>query len=604
MPEGLLLLPGFELPLMLNDRLELVRFGKFCIPLLTIMLGCHESNPVPLVTPKTIAAPAPPSVEAAIVTPQSMATANKVKRVLSLKFMETAKRLGVSHSYNNGAEGQSLMVEATGGGIGWFDYDNDGVLDLFLNQGGPTAATSIETRPPDILYRGLKEVGFVAVGGYARLDDGDYSQGVAIADFDNDGFDDVYLTTIRHNSLFRNQGDGTFQNVTDTAGVDDPRWSTSAAWGDLDLDGDLDLYVCNYVDFDVEHPKICRRANTGVSAMCHPRDFKPLPDECFENLGNGNFRRMAKEWGLEGPYNRALGVAIADFNNDELPDVFVANDTTSNFLFLNRREQKFEESATLLGCALAGNGNAQANMGVAVGDYDHNGFLDLFVTHFSGEWNVLYRNLGPEGFQDRTALVGLVKQPLLNLGFGAAMADFDQNGEFELFVSNGHIDSGIQDGHGYKMRQQIFTKIGDRFEESGQYAGEYFQKEYVGRGVGLGDFDADGDWDLAIVHHNEPAAILRNDSDRGHWIKIQGIGRKSSRTPISMRVTLRQGDLTIMQELAGGTSYCSANESALIFGVGNSSEPCDLEIHWARGTIQHLKHVSLNQTLKLLEPIE
>ncbi|MCX7422252.1 MAG: CRTAC1 family protein [Planctomycetia bacterium] len=465
-------------------------------------------------------------------------------------------------------------------------------------------ATSIDARPPDMLYRGLKEGGFVAVGEQARIDDGDYSQGIAIADFDNDGFDDVYLTTIRHNSLFRNQGDGTFQNVTDTAGVDDPRWSSSAAWGDLDLDGDLDLYVCNYVDFDVEHPKICRRLKTDLPSMCHPRDFNPLPDECFENLGDGTFRQVAKSWKLEGPGNRALGVAIADYNNDGWPDIFVANDITANFLFLNRQQQQFEESATLLGCALSSTGVAQANMGIAIGDYDRNGYLDLYVTHFSGEWNTLYRNLGAEGFQDRTALLGLVGPTMPKLGFGTVMADFDQNGDNELFVANGHVDSTSTEGDGYEMVAQLFTKNGSRFEECGQNASDYFHHKFVGRGVALGDFDADGDWDLAVVHQNAPAAILRNDSSRGRWIKIQGIGRTSSRTPIGMRVTLKQGDLTLMQEFVGGSSYCSANESALIFGVGDSSGPCDLEIRWARGTIQHLKHVSLNQTLKLLEPIE
>ena len=604
LPEGLLHLSGSELSNMLNDRMKLLCFRTIVISLLTIMFGCHDSGPAPSVASKGIAEPAPPSVESKIASPTPKTTAREGKRVLSLRFNEVAERLGVSHCYNNGAQGQSLMVEATGGGVGWFDYDNDGVLDLFLNQGGLTAAKSIEVRPQDMLYRGIDEGGFVAVSEHARVDDGDYSQGVAIADFDNDGFDDLYLTTIRHNCLFRNQGDGTFQNITDSAGVDDLRWSTSAAWGDLDLDGDLDLYVCNYVDFDLEHPKICLRLKTAIPSMCHPRDFNPTPDECFENLGDGTFRPVAKSWKLEGPGNRALGVAIADYNNDGRPDLFVANDTTANFLFLNRQQHQFEETATLLGCALSSMGVAQANMGIAVGDYDRNGYLDLYVTHFSGEWNTLYRNLGPEGFQDRTALLGLVGPTMSKLGFGTVMADFDQNGHDELFVANGHVDSTSTEGDGYEMVAQLFTKVGSRFQECGPDAGEYFQQKYVGRGVALGDFDADGDWDLAVAHQNAPAAILENVSDRGHWLKVHGIGRASSRTPIGMRVILKQGELILMQELAGGTSYCSANQSALIFGLGDSSEPCDLEIRWPKGTTQHLKRVSPNQTLRLLEPIE
>ena len=520
----------------------------------------------------------------------------------SFHFTDVADRLGIQFQYENGAQGQSLMVEATGGGVGWFDYDGDGVLDLFFAQGGSASDEESANRIPDVLYRGQRDAEFVSVGASAGLNDAEYSQGVAVADFNNDGFDDVYVTSIRHNALFQNQGDGTFLNVTDSAGVDDPRWSTSAAWGDLDRDGDLDLYVCNYVDFDPKHPKICLRLNTGVPAMCNPKDFEPTPDECFENLGDGTFRRVAQSWGLFGPGNRALGVAIADFNNDGLPDIYVANDTTANFLFLNRSAQRFEESATLLGCALSAQGTGQASMGLAVGDYDGNGFLDLYLTHFYGEWNTLYRNLGPEGFQDRTAVVGLLTPTLQKLGFGTVMTDFDQDGRVELFVANGHVDPGSAANEEYEMLPQLFTFLGRTFAECGTAAGDYFRQKRVGRGVALGDFDNDGDWDLAIVHHDAPATVLRNDCQRGHWLRLKAVGRSSPRTPIGLRVTLRQGKLSLMQELVGGTSFCSAHESALIFGVGQSSEPCDLEIRWPSGKVQRIEQVSLDQTLPLLEP--
>jgi hypothetical protein len=520
----------------------------------------------------------------------------------TLRFSDVAEQVGVHFRYDNGALGQSLMVEATGGAAAWFDYDLDGVLDLFLAQGGSPLAEPMKSRETDRLFRGQPTGEFVSVEASAGLNDDEYSQGMAVADFDNDGFDDVYVTSIRHNALFRNQGDGTFLNVTETSGVDDPRWSTSAAWGDLDQDGDLDLYVCNYVDFDPHHPKICLRTQSAVPAMCNPKDFKPVADECFENLGDGTFRRVAEAWGLQGPDNRALGVAIADFNNDGRPDIFVANDTTANFLFLNRGSQRFEESAMLLGCALSAQGAGQANMGVAVGDYDRNGFLDLYVTHFTGEYHTLYRNLGPEGFQDRTSLAGLAKPPLNKLGFGTVMTDFDQDGRVELFVANGHVDPGSGGPEEYEMEPQLFTFRGRTFQECSSAAGKYFHQKWVGRGVAQGDFDNDGDWDLAVVHHNAPAAVLRNDSERGHWLKLKAIGRLGPRTPIGLRITLRQGQQSWMQELAGGTSYCSAHESALIFGVGPSSEPCDLEIRWPSGTIQRMSQVALDQTLQLLEP--
>lgn len=520
-----------------------------------------------------------------------------------IRFVDVAEQIGAQFRYENGESGQALMVESTGGGVAWLDYDSDGELDLLLPQGGDPTSKGDRARPKDQLFRGVGSGTFEAVGTSAAIDDGEYSQGVAVGDFDNDGFDDAYSTGVRHNTLFRNQGDGTFENVTDAAQVDTRRWSTSGAWGDLDGDGDLDLYVCTYVNYDADNPVICRLVKSGAPGVCHPRDLAPVPDECYENLGNGTFRAVAHEWKLEGSNNRGLGVVIADLNNDRLPDLFVANDTTANFLYLNRGKHDFEESAALLGCAVSATGTTQANMGIAVGDYDGNGLLDLYVTHFTGEWNTMYRNLGPEGFQDRTALLGLVEPTLPKLGFGTVMADFDQDGNVELFVANGHIERPADNGD-FEMEAQLFTKVGNRFRECGQEAGEYFRRKVVGRGVAMGDFDHDGDWDLAIAHQNSLATVLRNDSRRGHWLKVKGIGRIGSRTPIGLRITVSQAGRKTMQELVGGSSYCSTNESALIFGFGSQAESCQLEVQWPSGKTQQLANVAVDQTLVLLEPVE
>ena len=578
-------------------------------------VGCGESNATPSrkSPPPSIGAMGKPPKEVPEPSDKAQRTNGDVVSTgrptqaapaqSEIRFVDVAEEIGISFLYENGESGRALMVEATGGGVAWFDYDSDGELDLLLNQGGDPTSHGDRVRPKDQLFRNIGSGIFEEVSARATIDDGEYSQGVTVGDFDNDGFDDVYSTGIRHNVLFHNQGDGTFVNITNSAKVDVKLWSTSGAWGDLDGDGDLDLYVCTYVNYDANNPVICRRKESGASATCHPKDLDPVHDECFENLGDGSFRAVAREWKLLRPDNRGLGIVIADLNNDRLPDLFVANDTTANFLYVNHGKHEFEESAALLGCAVSATGTTQANMGIAVGDYDGNGFLDLYVTHFTGEWNTMYRNLGPQGFQDRTAVLGLVEPTLAKLGFGTVMADFDLDGNVELFVANGHIER-LTNGGDYEMEPQLFTKVGNRFRECGPETGDYFRRKLVGRGVALGDFDNDGDWDLAISHQNSLASVLRNDSRRGHWLKVKGVGRISSRTPIGLRVTVTQEGRKMMQELIGGGSYCATNESALIFGFGSQSKSCQLEVQWPSGKTQQLENVAVDQSLVLLEPVE
>jgi hypothetical protein len=518
-------------------------------------------------------------------------------------FTEVAREAGIDHTYLNGASGLLLMVEPIGGGCGWIDYDRDGQWDLYLNQGGDPVANSAADRPPDQLFRNSGGERFEAVTVPCGLDERGYSQGIAVGDFDNDGFDDIFVTNVGADTLYRNQGDGTFVDVSDATIGRDALWGSSAAWADLDLDGDLDLYVCNYCNFDPYHPVLCRNAK-GLQIMCEPNNHvDPVPDECYLNNGDGTFRPVARERGLFGEGNRALGVAIADFNNDGWPDVFVANDTTPNFLFINRHDGTFVDEALVLGCGVSADGQAQANMGIAVGDYDHNGWLDAFVTHFEGEWNTLYQNHGAAGFQDVSGFVGLVPAKLSMLGFGTVMHDFNQDGQEELFVANGHLGEPKQVGVTLEMPPQCFTFDGRRWQECSRKAGDYFLGRYVGRGVATADFDNDGDLDLAVVHQNLPAALLRNDSTRGHWLKLQFIGRRSNRNAIGVRATVRSDAATLLQELAGGTSYCAAHQPVLVFGLGASAAPCRIEIRWPGGAVQVLDDVGVDQSLLVVEPL-
>lgn len=511
-------------------------------------------------------------------------------------FQEVSSDLGIEFTYTNGASKRVLMVEATGGGAGWIDFDGDGLLDLYLCQGGDPATKDHTIEPMDQIFRQIEPGRFVRVTEQTAIVEQNYSQGVAVADYDDDGFDDVYVTNVGPDTLLHNQGDGTFVDVSQTAGVLDRLWSTSAAWGDLDGDGDLDLYVCNYVDYDPYHPLIC--GSEGKPGTCHPMHVDPVPDECYFNQGDGTFSPEAQSRGLFGPGNKALGVVIADLNNDGLRDVYIANDTTPNFLFINQGHGQFVESANTLGCAVSRDGLPQASMGVALGDYDHSGWLDLYCTHFTKESNTLYKNLGKTGFQDVTGLVGLHTPTLRKLGFGTVMTDFNQDGHEDIFVTNGHVDDWREKGDDHEMQAQLFSFAGPRFVECTSSAGDFFSRKLIGRGVAQGDFDNDGDWDLAVVHQNSPVAILRNDSDRGHWLKLRFVAR-GNRRGWGVRAVVRQGQQTLTQELAGGVSYCAAHDPSLIFGLGVHSEPADVEIRWPDGSEQVVHGVSLNRQVTI-----
>ena len=504
--------------------------------------------------------------------------------------------------YNSGESGRCLMVETVGAGAGWLDYDADGHWDLYLNQGGDATRDPDERQPNDALFRNLGDGTFQNVTDWTGIVEHGYSQGVAVGDYDNDGFDDVYVTNLLRNTLFHNLGDGTFQEVTDRTGVDEKRWSVTAAWGDLDLDGDLDLYVANYCIYDTRNPPDCRD-EAGRPAVCHPRDIPPWPDECYFNQGDGTFLPESRLRGLVADPGRGLGVAIADLDNNGWPDVFVTNDTTANFLFINEGGGRFKEMAVLLGCAADRDGVTQANMGVTVSDFDRNGLLDLYVTHFERESNTLYRNYGELGFQDETGMLGLHGPTLDKLSFGVLMADYNQDGYDDVFITSGHIENQASNPN-YRMQPQLFTYTGKRWLECTQQAGEFFREKRVGRAVAGCDYDEDGDLDLAVGHENTPTALLRNDSQRGHWLKFLFRGRRSNRRGINTRVTVQAGTSRILQELCGGTSYVATHQPALLFGLGEWDKPCTVTVRWPLGAVQTLERVAVDQTLVLDEPVE
>lgn len=584
----------------------------FGLIIIVTVAGC-QSEPVPTVPAATTAnksqqipGPEHQPVKLATAFDLHLPSSGQVEKasVSGPRFSEIALSAGLDHTYVTGPAELKLMVQPVGGGCGWLDFDRDGQWDLYLNQAGDPSRPRSPDQPTDVLYRLDHQHQFHAVTDAARIDERDYSQGVAIGDFDNDGFDDIFVTNVSANdTLYQNQGDGTFLDISHLLPHQDKLWSSSAAWGDIDRDGDLDLYVGRYVLFDRFHPIDCRTSK-GEPKMCQPTDVPSAPDEFFLNQGDGTFVAAAHERGLFGAANKALGMAIADFDNDGWPDIFVANDATPAYLYINQKDGHFKNLAELLGCAVSLEGRAQAGMGVGLGDYDHNGFLDLYLTHYEGEWNTLYQNRGPLGFSDVTGIAGGVEPTLPNVGWGTVMQDFNQDGAEDLIMANGHLDDPGHVGTELAQHPQLFSFAGERLVDCGEQGGEYFSQKLIGRGLATADYDGDGDLDVAIANQNSPASLLRNDSSRGHWLKIEFVGRVSNRRGIGTRIVLSSGKDSFMKELAGGTSYCATNQPTLIFGLGNRTIPCQLDVQWPNGRQQRITDVAVDQSLRLIEPVD
>ena len=530
------------------------------------------------------------------------AAADTAAETLSFpRLVDAAAELGVHHVYNNGASPRALMVESTGGGCGWLDFDRDGLVDLYLTQGGDPCPPAAVNWVPDQLYRQTSDGRFVNVFADAALQDEGFGHGVAAGDFNNDGFDDLFIANAGVSRLFLNLGDGTWQD-TGVSLIGARRvWSSTPAWGDPDRDGDLDLYVCNYAIYDPCNPVECLDKD-GIPSICHPRNVEPEPDLYFRNEGDGRLVECAQTLGLFGRGNKALGVVIADMNGDHWPDIYVANDTTANFLFINNGSGTgFTESAQLLGGAFSATGEPQASMGVAYGDYDRNGWPDLLLTHFTGESNTLYQNRGAQGLHDVSHLTGLREPSLPKLGFGTIMDDLNSDGHMDLFVTNGHIDPRYAESEGYEMVPQLFSFDGQRWRERPAAAGDFFSRELVGRAVGTADFDRDGDLDLCVVHHNSPVALLRNESTDGRTLMVRLIGRDSNRNAVNVRVQVECGGEQLVQELPGGTSYAASHERLLHFGLGALQGALQVRVFWPSGAEQVFEVSAETRALQILE---
>ncbi len=529
-----------------------------------------------------------PSIKKAGGTLRTIATPDD--ETPQFQLVDEAAARGINFQYANGATGAKYLVEGMGGGVGVIDFDADGWPDLFFPQGRSLPFFD-EPPKPDRLYRNLGGERFVMVPDQAGVGDLRYGLGVAVGDIDNDGFDDLVVGNLGRNTLLRNQGDGTFADETEQAGLLAEEMTTSLGFSDIDRDGLLDLFVVNYVD----GLKICHN-DRGEISTCNPSQHSAVNDRVYRNLGDGRFEDLTREWGLS-PGGKGLGIVLADLNDDGWPDAFVANDTTPNFLYLNRAAssstgRQFAEVALPSGTALSEAGVAQAGMGVACGDLNGDLKLDLYVTYFYREANGLYFNEGQGLFREATRAARLYQPTIGMLGFGTQTVDFDLDGRPELFVANGHIDDLRASGIPWKMRPQLFSRT-----SAGHYAevtaGAYFRGEYLGRGVARCDWNRDGRPDLVVVHQDRPVALLTNQStNTGSAIKLRLRGTTSNRSAVGAKVLVTAGGRTFRVDLNGGDGYLCSNDRDLQIGLANATEVERLEIAWPSG--QNDEHSALS----------
>ncbi len=504
--------------------------------------------------------------------------------------------MGLRFTFDNGQTVRHLLPETMSGGVALLDFDGDGWLDVYCVQGGSLSLGSGSEpagtlTPGDRLFRNRGNGTFedrtessrIAAIAWGR----GYGLGVTVGDYDNDGDPDLFVTRLASYALYRNRGDGTFEDATGPAGLagrrDNP---TSAAFADLDNDGDLDLYVCHYMFWDPEHPRTCLN-DLGEYFYCDPSKVEPAPDHVFRNDG-GHFVDVTAASGLVDLQGRGLGVVAADLDDDHLVDLYVANDGTANYLFRNKGGLRFEDVASEAGVAGSASGGYQAGMGVACGDLDGDGRLDLLVTNFYGEGTTLYQNLGQGLFADHSNASGIGLATRYLLGFGIALADVGNAGRPDVLITNGHVNDR-RPYFPYAMPCRLYENRSDgRLVDISREAGDPWEVRRVGRGLAVGDLDNDGRPDAVILAQNEPLAYFHNQSERvGRFIIFRLEGTRSNRDGVGARVTIQAGGRRQVAQRVGGGSYQSANDPRVHFGLGESDRVEALEVRWPSGKVDH-----------------
>ncbi len=524
----------------------------------------------------------------------------------TVQFVDVAEASGITFKHVNGESGRLYYLETMGSGMTFLDYDNDKDLDLYIVNSAPLPGFVADTPPTNVFYRNDGDSGFTDVTAEAGVGHLGYGMGCGTADYDNDGNPDLYVTNFGENVLYRNNADGTFTDVTVHASVgDDDKWSSSCAFVDYDHDGNLDLYVVNYLDYTIVEDGEWYDTN-GQRIYSNPRVYEGVSDTLYRNNGDGTFIDVTQHAGVYNDTGKGLGVTCGDYDNDGRIDIYVANDTTPNFLYRNMGDGTFVDLGIIAGVAYNEDGVAEGGMGVDFGDYNNDGFLDIFVTNFSRETNTLYHNNSNGIFTDVTYIAHLGDPSFLKLGFGTKFFDADNDGNLDLFVANGHVYSTVEsqsDTLEYAQTDQLFLNTGESsFLDVSEESGAYFSMKQVSRGAAFGDYDNDGDTDIFAVNLNQKVVLLRNDGgNRNNWLMIKTVGVKSNRNGVGARIKVVTRSHTQMREVQAGSSYLSGHDLRLIFGLGAETKAEALKITWPSGLEQTLADVESNQFLIITE---
>lgn len=520
-------------------------------------------------------------------------------------FIDVTDSAGIRWSHFNGESPHRYLVESTTGGIAFLDFDGDGRLDLFLVNGGETPGTKAPSAVRNALYRNIGRGNFEDVAekaGIAKVSF--YGMGVAASDFDNDGDTDIYVTGFPASALYRNNGDGTFADVTKSAGVENAgEWAASAAWLDYDRDGLLDLFVTNYAEFSFSDKHQCDFA--GRPVYCAQTDYKGRPPALYHNEGNGRFRNVTAQATLQTHVGRGLGVVAIDVNDDAWVDLFVARDASPNLLLINQKNGTFRDAAFEAEVAYNADGIARAGMGVDAGDFDGDGRPDFIVTNFDSEYHASYRNRGQLTFEETTVQSRLAAFTKWFVGWGVRFLDYDNDGDLDLFIVNGHLQENISESnrsvHYREPPLLLANDGGGVFTNVSSDGGPAFRKGYLGRGLATGDFDNDGAVDAAFIDLNSRPVLLRNSGSPNHWLGIHLRGTRSNRDAIGARVTLRQGNRKATRWISGGGSFLASHDRRIVFGLGQNVAAADIEVLWPDGSVQKITGLTQDRYHEIVE---